>query len=177
MNKPFMCIWKTHTHVSWSIPIQHLILPNLLNFDAWNFIFWSSSFCNKSLGWALGRALVILRWVRFRILNLELGLRPDPGQARLWLILSHRECQQITQQSGARLMRRLLSATAGAVCSANCEGLPRIYDKTNPIFFISPSGAGACSWREWGRGSGDRIGLEQKTWTWSETPWNTLLKS
>ena len=44
-------------------------------------------------------------------------------------------------------MSRLLSATVGAVCSANCEGLPRIYDKTNPIFFISPSGAGAGSWR------------------------------
>ena len=44
-------------------------------------------------------------------------------------------------------MRRLLSATVGAVCLANCEGLPRIYDKTNPIFFISPSGAGAGSWR------------------------------
>ena len=59
-------------------------------------------------------------------------------------------------------MRRLLSATVGAVCSANCEGLPRIYDKTNPIFFISPSGAGAGSWRGGGGGAGTEPAWSRK---------------
>ena len=72
------------------------------------------------------------------------------SRSQVWLILSQEECQQIIRQSDnirSRLMRRLLSVLVGAVCLANCEGLPRIYDKTNPIFFISPSGAGAGSRR------------------------------
>ena len=165
-----MCIWKTHTSIylfSRTIPIQHLFYPNfwiLINETLFSEI---PHFGIKV--WVLPSSDFEIGYI-FRTWSLDSGLT----QARLgcdWYY--HRECQQITQQSGARLMRRLLSATVGAVCLANCEGLPRIYDKTNPIFFISPSGAGAGSWRG-GRRGGHRTGLEQKTWTWSETPWNTL---